>query len=550
MLSRRNWLTKAAALAAGTGLFKTASAGAAEPAPADPENAVGIYNVKAFGAKGDGKTLDTKAIQTAIDTCNRNKGGTVFFPPGIFVSGTLQLKSNVTLYLSAQATLLGTTDGKQYFAAAEIPLHGDSTLVDGNVGLLYAVNAENIGIEGMGTIDGNGAQFRSPSKGAPSPAGISGAQRPYHILFYKCTNVQVNDIFLKDSAYHSIRMIQSEYLKFSGLRIKGRVIHNNDGFHFISCRYVHVHACDVRTQDDACALFGSCQYVTVSDSTFSTRWSVFRFGGGFVQNVTITNCTIYETYGCPIKIYCSRGSRFEDLTFSNLIMKNVTGPIHIGISERKSSSVTGDNLPAGVLKRVAFNNIQATVVTPQPLPDSAFQSAYRSGELRSCIVLNAFDNNYMEDISFQDIHITFPGGGTAAEAVAEVPKVAGEYFEIGTPPAYALFARNVKGLSVNNLRLKLAAADARPAVMLDNVEHAVIALLSTQGRQGSKVLRFRNSADVLVATPRVLDTVTAFAAVEGRNTRNIKVEGGDLSKAKSKLQQGADVPAGAVLLKE
>lgn len=79
MLSRRNWLTKAAALAAGTGLFKTASAGAAEPAPADPENAVGIYNVKAFGAKGDGKTLDTKAIQTAIDTCNRNKGGTVFF---------------------------------------------------------------------------------------------------------------------------------------------------------------------------------------------------------------------------------------------------------------------------------------------------------------------------------------------------------------------------------------------------------------------------------------------------------------------------------------
>lgn len=550
MLSRRNWLTKAAALAAGTGLFKTVSAGDADPAIAGAESATGVYNVKAFGAKGDGKTLDTKAIQAAINVCNKNKGGQVFFPPGIFVAGTLQLKSNVTLFLSAQTVLMGTTDGKQYFAASEIPLKGDSTLVDGNVGFLYAVNAENIGIEGMGTIDGKGASFRSPSKGKPSPAGISGAQRPYHILLYKCTNVQIKDVFLKDSAYHSVRVIQSDYLKFSGLRIKGRVIHNNDGFHFISCRYVHVHACDVRTQDDACALFGSCQYVTVSDSTFSTRWSVFRFGGGFVQNVTITNCTIYETYGCPIKIYCSRGSRFEDLTFSNLIMKNVTGPIHIGISERKSSSVTGDNLPPGTLRRIAFNNIQATVVTPQPLPDSEFQSAYRPAELRSCIVLNAFDDNYIEDVSFQDIHMVFPGGGTVAEAAAEVPKVAGEYFEIGTPPAYALFARNVKGLSVNNLRLKLATPDARPAVVLDNLENGAISLLSTQGQQGRSVLRLRNCADMLVTAPRVMDAVTVFAAVEGGSTRNIKIEGGDLSKVTAHLQQGSDVPAGAVKVKE
>ncbi|MCD2422588.1 glycosyl hydrolase family 28 protein [Niabella pedocola] len=542
MLSRRNWLTKTAALATGVGLLKPASAGSVNNASME-ENNSGIYNVKASGAKGDGKTLDTKAIQSAIDTCYKNNGGTVFFPPGIYIAGTLELKSNVTLYLSAQATLMGTTDGTKYVAAAEIPLTGDSTLIDGNVGFIYAVNAENIGIEGMGTIDGKGASFRSPSKGEPSPAGISGAQRPYHILLYKCTNVHIKDIFLKDSAYHSVRVIQSDYLKFSGLRINGRVIHNNDGFHFISCKYVHVHACDVRTQDDACALFGSCQYVTVSDSTFSTRWSVFRFGGGFVQHITITNCTIYETYGCPIKIYCSRGSRFEDITFSNLIMKDVTGPIHIGISEKKSSSVTGDHLPPGRLQRITFSNIQASIVAPRPLPDAAFQSAYRPGEMRSCIVLNAFDDNFMEDISFQDIQLSFPGGGTEAEASAEVPKIAGEYFEIGTPPAYALFARNVKGLSISNLRLKVATPDARPAMVLDQLENAVISLL-TAGAQGSpSVLRLKNCTDVLIVSPRVLNPATVFAAIEGADTRNIKIEGGDLTKVKSRIQLQQVPPA-------
>ena len=92
-----------------------------------------IYNIRDFGAKGDGKTLDTAALQAAIDACHRDQGGTVLVPAGVFVIGTTELKSNVTLHLAAQGTLLGTTDAKQYFAADKIPLEGDSTLEDGNV---------------------------------------------------------------------------------------------------------------------------------------------------------------------------------------------------------------------------------------------------------------------------------------------------------------------------------------------------------------------------------------------------------------------------------
>jgi polygalacturonase len=121
---------------------------AAEPDNAASEKNLGarVYNVRDFGAKGNGKTLDTAAFQSAIDACTRDKGGTVLVPAGVFVIGTMEIKSNVTLHIAAQGIILGTADGKQYFAADAIPLHGDSTLEDGNVGLIFAVNAENVTI--------------------------------------------------------------------------------------------------------------------------------------------------------------------------------------------------------------------------------------------------------------------------------------------------------------------------------------------------------------------------------------------------------------------
>ena len=120
-------------------------------------------------------------------------------------------------------------------------------------------------------------------------------------------------------------------MKLEGIRIHNRVNGNNDGFHLISSQYVHISNSDVRCQDDACAMFGSCKFITVTNSTFSTRWSVFRFGGGEAENITVSNCLIYDTYGCPIKMRCGPRSRFENISFSNLIMKNVTGPISIGL---------------------------------------------------------------------------------------------------------------------------------------------------------------------------------------------------------------------------
>jgi polygalacturonase len=163
--------------------------------------------------------------------------------------------------LAASATLLGSGNGKDYHAISAIPLSGDSTLVDGNWALLFAVEARNVTVEGPGTIDGQGQLFNNYGrKEKPTPAGISGAQRPYHLLFHRCQNIVVRDLELLRCAFHSIRVIQSERVRMEGLYIHNRVNVNNDGFHFISAKYVTISNCVLLVQDDACALFGSCQY--------------------------------------------------------------------------------------------------------------------------------------------------------------------------------------------------------------------------------------------------------------------------------------------------
>ena len=539
-LTRRNWLGLVSAATVASGLPGPGGASAATPRQeaarhsGDASLGARVYNIHDFGAKGDGKTLDTAALQSAIDACAKDQGGIVLVPAGIFVIGTVELKSNVTLHIAAQGKLLGSADGKQYRAADEIPITGDATLRDGNVGLLFAVNAENVAVEGPGSIDGQGAQFRSPTRGVPPPSGRGGSHRPYHLLFYRCKNLRVRDLFLVASAFHSIRVIQSDFVWMQGLRIYNRVNGNNDGFHFISCEHVHVSDCDVQSQDDACALFGSCKKVTITNSTFSTRWSVFRFGGGNPENVVISNCVIYETYGCPIKMHFGPDSQVQNILFSNLVLQDVTGPVSIDLAAHaRGGDTPAPGSPAkGFVRNIMFQNIRAYVVSEgRQFPDMPFHQGYRPGETRQCVVLNCVGDWFLENVVFSNVHITYGGGGTAEEARREVPQIAGEYFEIGTPPAYGLYARRVRGLSLSNVRFNVEQPDLRPAVVLDRSSDVAISALNIQGNPQASALRFIDSSDALVTAPRLLTSAAVFLQVEGASTQSITVDGGDISKA-------------------
>jgi polygalacturonase len=536
-ITRRNWLGLVSAASLGSSFAGappvTVDARGQAP-PSDAAAGARVYNIREYGAKGDGKAVDTAAVQAAIEACAKDGGGTVLVPAGVFHIGTIELKSNVTLHIAAAGTLLGSADGKQYHAVDAIPLRGDSTLGDGNWALIFAVDAKNVAIEGRGTIDGQGLQFHSPTRGALPPSGLGGNNRPYHLLFHRCEHLLVHGICLWQSAYHSVRVIQSKYVRMEGLHIYNRVNGNNDGFHFISCEHVAVSNCTVQCQDDACALFGSCKFITVTNSTFSTRWSVFRFGGGEAENVAVSNCVLHQVYGCPIKFHGNQGTRFENMSFSNLILQDVTGPISISVGSSPRSDGSGADARPGIVRNIAFTNIHGTVTTDPPqLADFPFPSQIRPGEGHSAIVLNSVGGSVLENISFDNVHLTFGGGGTAEEAARrDLPEVAGEYFMLGPIPAYGLYARNARGVTLQNVRFEASTPDLRPAVIFDRVEDAAVNGLNVQGHpQAESVLRFIDSKRALVTAPRVLTPAAVFLQVEGASNQGITIDGGDLSRA-------------------
>jgi polygalacturonase len=507
-----------------------------------------VYNIADFGAVGDGVTLSTTAVQNAIDTCTKDGGGTVLVPAGDFVIGTIELKSNVTLKLAAKGRLLGSPKIEHYKAGNNIPPG------NGNIVMISAANAENIRIEGPGTIDGNGAKFftgRGDMTGPGQNSAQGYYQRPHLLIFYRCRNLAMRDVFLTASAYHCARILQCQRVVLDAVRIHNRVNLNNDGFHINSSQYVHIANCDVTCQDDACALFGSNKFVTVTNCTFSTRWSVFRFGGGEAENITISNCVIYDTYGCPIKARFGPRSRFENISFSNLVLRNVTGPISLGLdSTRRTANANSQPVARGVVRNVTFNGVRATVVAEgKQHEDLPWPQKFRPGETRQCIVLNGVGEDYLEDISFQDVQVTYEGGGTAEEANREVPKLAGEYFEIGTPPAYGMYARNVRGLSLNNVRFEVNTPDLRPAMVFENVSDAGVHAMSAEANpKADSLLRFRNVREVLLSACRVLTAGAAFLHLVGPDNANIRIDGGDISKAAKPLVLSRGATAKAVKL--
>ncbi|HYC69764.1 MAG TPA: glycosyl hydrolase family 28 protein [Opitutaceae bacterium] len=549
-LSRRQWLGQVAAPVAAASFATTATAA---PSSAGLLAGAHAHNVRDHGARGDGSTLDTAAVQAAIDAAHAARGGVVLVPAGDFVVGTLELKSHVTLHLAAQGRLLGSPDIAHYRPGRGIPPG------NGNIVLLSAHQAENVAIEGPGTIDGNGAKYFTGQGDMTGPGQDSRQgyfQRPHLLIFHECRGLRMRDVFLTASAYHGVRILRCEHVTFDGVRIHNRVNKNNDGFHFNSCRYVHVSNCDIKCQDDACALFGSNQFVTVANSTFSTRWSVFRFGGGEPANIAITNCVISDTFGCPIKMRFGAGSRARDILFSNLVFSNVTGPISIGLDSqwrgRPGQTPPTTPRPPGSVRHIAFHGIRGTVAAlGQQYPDMHWEQSYRDGEARTCIVVNGANQDVIENISFSDVHLTVEGGGTAAEAAREVPEMAGEYFEIGTPPAYGLYARGVRGLTLQNVRLETTTPDARPAVVFDRVTDATVNALAAQGQPAAaSLLRFRATRDVLLSASRVLAPAAAFLRVEGAGSGGIVVDGGDLIRAARAFVAAEGAPGDGVHVRD
>jgi hypothetical protein len=275
----------------------------------------------------------------------------------------------------------------------------------------------------------------------------------------------------------------------------------------------------------------------ITNCVVSTRWAAFRVGPeatGVFRDITVSNCVVYDTYGCGIKMQEVEGGVMENILFDNLVMNNVTGPISVRLGgylgwkkERKES------LPIGVLRNVQFNNIRAVVAdNAYPLPHEV--PAW-PGEMKSCINITGVEGYFVEGISLNNVHVTFPGGGTAADAAVNVPELRDhypEYHMFGVLPAYGLYARHARGLALNNVTFDTASPDLRPALVCDDVEDLELAQLRAAATPGAGcVARLNNTRRVFAHGCRALNPVEAFIQVEDSAGGEIHLAGNDLRMA-------------------
>jgi polygalacturonase len=421
-----------------------------------------MISILSFGARVDVSEPQHAAIQAAIDTCAEAGGGTVLVPAGRYVTGTLQLRSAVTLHLDNGSRLVGSKHLEDYpeVAAGFTDAVGQRR----NRCLLYANGCTSIAVTGQGVIDGSGAAFARDLQ-----------DRPFMLRFIDCTGVQLNGVSLVDSPGWVCHLLGCENVLLHGLTIRSHVNSNNDGIDLDSCRRVRVAQCDVDTGDDAICLKATratpCENITITGCVLRSDWAALKLGTesvGDFRNIVISDIVIRDTHGGGLKLISMDGSRVENVMVDNLVMDNVSGPIFIRLGARlRKYHADQPNRPVGVLRRVSIRRVVGRVWEKG-------ERLYGVHERRAGIIVTGIPGHPVEDLSFEDVQLTFPGGGTEADAARhDVPEQAMEYpeFPVFHPiPAWGFYLRHARGVRLRDIRLRTESPDARPALATTDVE--------------------------------------------------------------------------------
>lgn len=468
-------------------------------------------NIRDYGAVGDGITLDTKAIQAAIDACAADGGGTALAPSGRFLTGTLFLKSNVTLHLETAATILGSADPRHY--ASDIQRCGFVNESSIDKCLIYAEDVENIAITGRGTIDGQGAAFPPVRTDGLPP------DRPMLTRCFGSRRILFQDVTLMNAGSWCAHFRECFDVRVTGVTIENRVNGNNDGIDLMSTERVRISDCTIFCGDDAiCFQDMSDDHpvrdIVITNCIMSTRWAAIRSGGahrGGIRNVTVSNCVIKDTWGCGIKLQISGNGMMENMTFSNIVMQNVSCPISLRFGNAHYNNEQRDTaFPFGGMRNIMFSNIWANVVDEAALKDAlAVHGAY-PGEERQCVSICGIPGHPVEGVTLSDVHFIYPGGGTKEDAAnlnpPELEDQYPEYFMWGALPAYGLYARHAAGLTLNNVRFELESADSRPAVVCDDVDGLdASAFRADLSGEAECLIKLRDTRETSLTNCRILN---------------------------------------------
>ncbi len=444
-----------------------------------------VYHITDFGAKGDGLTMNTRAIQAAIDTCSRY-GGQVVIPAGCFLTGTIFLKSNVELHLCLTAVLKGSPNFSDYPA-----------LIGNRGALIFASEQENISITGKGVIDGNGGHpnFQSGDKynGLPN--------RPHPIGLVKSSNVKIKEVTVKDGAFWNIMLEQCTYVTVDDVQVKSRIIANNDGLDLVDCHNTMVSNCFFDTGDDAIcpkshSAFG-VKNLTITNCIVKSESNGIKFGtrgdGGF-QNVTISNCVIYDTRLSGVTLQMVDGGIMDRITINNITMQNVNGGIFLKLGARR-----GDK--PGVLKNVLISNVVADGIGCWKADTTA---AYFKIEHDRRIGMSIVGQpGYrVENVVFDNIYLQFAGGEISGNAPADLtdkPSAYPEYTNFGITPAYGINCLQVNNIVFRNIKVEFIEEDYRPAFYINHSSGITIDHFQAKVSEHARsVIRMKNVENAFI----------------------------------------------------
>lgn len=484
-------------------------------APAQGNDKPLVYDVRSFGAAGDGTTLDTSAINRAISAAAEAGGGTIFFPAGTYLSFSLHLKSHITLHFGSGATLLAAdpADGQGRYDAPEPnpwDMYQDFGHSHWQNSLMWGIGLENITISGPGMIDGEGLSRRSPGPRRPEQAGdtplslndAEGAAIAVNpggesaagggdqgmdglgtkaIALKECRNVILRDVTIYRAGHFALLATGVDNLTIDNVKVDS----NRDGFDIDSCRNVRISNCTVNTpNDDAIVLkssFGlgraqatenvtivNCQVSgydlgTLLDGTFQKTQEFApdregvcgRIKFGTESNGGFKNITISNVVfdRCRgLALETVDGGYLEDVTISNITMRDiVNAPIFLRLGSRMRGP---DGVEPGKLRRVTISDVNVIGA------DSDYAS-----------IIAGIPGYPVEDVTLSNIRIECEGGGTREQAARELPENANSYPEpsmFGITSSHGFFLRHIDGLRMSNVRIVTQQEDFRPPFFIEN----------------------------------------------------------------------------------
>jgi polygalacturonase len=448
----------------------------------------GRFDVTQFGARGDGKTLDTAAINRAIESAAATGGGTVFFPAGTYLGYSIHLRSNVALSLGPGATILAADppsgDGSGGYDLAESNAPWEAFQDYGHNhwhnSLIWGEGLENVSILGPGLIWGRGLSRGLNEEPKAERPGVGNKA----IALKNCRNVLLRDFSILHGGHFGILATGVDNFTLDNLKIDT----NRDGMDVDCCRNVRISNCSVNSPwDDGICLKSSfalgyaraTEMVTISDCLVSgsykegalldgsfrrfpadarvPRTGRIKFGtesnGGF-QNITVTNCVFDGCQGLALETV--DGALLEDVSISNITMHGLAGaPIFLRLGARMRGPA---GVPVGVLRRVSISNLVCS-----------------TADARISSILSGIPGHEIEDVKLSDILIQHPGGGTEHDALLKLSEKEKEYPEptmFGPTPALGFFIRHVRGIEMDSIKIRSREQDARPAFALNDVQNA------------------------------------------------------------------------------